>query len=303
MLKCPQCGNDIKKELYCPKCKTPIEDNISEKISGYLFFMANSYYLARQYKDAEHYAEKLVKTVPKNPQAWLLKGNIQAYSSPGDDLSYGKSIKAWSNAINSAKDGNEIMEIKKNIANEMFNGFAYSSYLRAVEFSRNPSKANNIALQNCKKYFSVCDLLNYKIGVDLSEDVLSDFLANQMIGAAVHGSEYADEAFGTTPEERTPEKFTTWLMATESCTEMLINAADFATKPTTAEDCYKRAISFQRKMMEAKAYKPADKPKAKPIQIGLESRIIADKNKIINSYVKMQMKKVKELQKRQKAKK
>ena len=303
MGNCPQCDNKIKDELYCPKCKAPIEENISKKISGYLFYMANNFYLTRAYKEAEVYAEKLVKNAPKNSQAWLLKGNIQAYSSPGDDLSYGKSIKAWTNAISFAKDGGEISQIKETISSEMFNGFAYSSYIKAVEFSRNPNRINAISLENCKKYLSLCDLLDYKVGVDLSEDKLSDFLANQMIGAAVRGSEQANQKYGKTPEEQTPEKYMTWLASTDTCIEMLEKASELATKTSTVEACYSRASALQQKMIESKSYKLSDKPKTPPTPIGLRDDVVREKKKKISSYEKMKAKQIKELQKKKKSKK
>lgn len=301
MATCPKCGKQIEDEAYCPKCGEPIEEIISQKIAGYLFQMANYYYLSKEYKDAEPYAEKLIKNDPNNSQAWMLKGNIQAYTSPGDDLSYGKSIKAWKTAISLAKNESDDFLIKKKISEEMLNGFSYSIYTNASVFSREPNNVNLRALETCKKYISVCDLLKYQVGVDLSEDDLSEFLANQMKDAALNASEAANSEFGKTNAERTNDKFQKWIETTNICIEALENAAEIATKPATVQTCYQKATILQQKMIESKSYKEDGKGKGGSIiDTVLANSVVKEKKKAIESYVKLQSQRIKELQKKKK---
>lgn len=297
MGNCEKCGSRYTDELYCKKCGAPIEENISNKINRYLFQMASNNYSVKNFKLSEEYVNKLLKNDPHLAGALILKGNIFAWTSPGDDLSYGKSIKCWIDGLKYLPEETK-PAFQQNISTELKGGFCHSVDEKACIFSRDPSIINGRTLVNCRKYIDVVFPLKQRIGIEVSEEELSEFMAKRFLDSCNEAVDNIDIYFGKEPEEKCTNKYIQWKTYMDSCISVLEKAAELAEETATVTLIYDTLIKYQNKVIAAKSYKEKENGKGYIVDVALDRKQIDDRRGKINFYTVQKAKKIKEIQKK-----
>lgn len=277
-LKCPNCGATLENfdksinKGICPFCDSVVTDvpvkqeqavkskgNVSSnnyenhKIISYLT-LAEIALTAKNYSEAEKYANMTIELEHDNAKGWFIKGKAAGWQSNNHNNRINESVLSFSNAIKYANENDT--EFKNKIVDE------FKSLVKAIVnlytrmFSDLPDYSRRELVKlNIGNIYTSFKTFAEKSGLSVDVEDISQYIAKKINSTTVQAYNNISKAFGKDNSKKTIEAWKNYVKRSDNCIELLEFAIKFSENdPDTDFQIYKNLILIQEEVIYSKAY-------------------------------------------------
>lgn len=193
------------------------------QIDNYLD-MAKSALEGSNNEEAENYANKIIEMDPKNWKAWSIKGTAAGWQTTGRNNRYGESVVAWIKALNFVpREERSDLRIEVLVSAQQIGAAIVQMHGNHFVDYRSEDNKDDVlnAAQNVKEQLAN---LKEQTGEDFYTNDFSTRLGRIINGAAVGGSNNADEEFGPENRNRGKYEWDRYFQSSDRCLTLLDRA-------------------------------------------------------------------------------
>lgn len=197
------------------------------QIDNYLS-MAKSALEGSNNEEAENYANKIIEIDPLNWQAWSIKGTAAGWQTTGRNNRYGEGVVAWIKALTYVpEEERSRLRITVTVAAQEIG--AAIVQMHGNHFVDYRSEDNKDDVLNAAKYVKdQLKILKEQTEVEVFTDDFSTRLGRILNGAAVGGSNNADEEFGPEDINRGKYEWERYTQSSDRCLKLLEQAFELS---------------------------------------------------------------------------
>ena len=226
----------------------------SAAIANYLK-MAQSAIEARNNKEAEEYANKIIELDPQHCEAWAIKGEAAGWQSTCANPRITDAVTAWLNAISYASD-EERSSLRETIANKFTALMLAMINLRCKNFATIQSTENKNEVEdeidNC---LDLMDRLMTVGGVSFNRGFTYNEIADSLNGAAVSGFEDAKKDFGPEHHQMSKWQWDNFTSSCDNCLELLSPALGYVRDVSLARQICDNLITIAETARDSCSWK------------------------------------------------
>ena len=193
------------------------------QIDNYLG-MAKSALEGSNNEEAENYANKIIEMDPQNWQAWSIKGTAAGWQTTGRNNRYGESVVAWIKALTYVpEEERSDLRIELMVSAQQIGAAIVQMHgNHFVDYRSEDNKLDVLnSAQNVKEQLQ---MLKEQTGEEFYTNDFSTRLGRIINGAAVGGSNNADEEFGPEDLNRGKYEWDRYTQSSDRCLTLLDRA-------------------------------------------------------------------------------
>ncbi len=258
----------------------------ADQIGNYIK-MANNAYNAKNFREAEEYANKVIEIDSDNSEAWLIKGKACGWQSTRGNIRITESIAAWTNAIKYVSPEDKSTTVIS-ITNELSNLALASVAVHCDSFIRFRTQENWIdIIKAISELLSQIQNMFTMAKVDYNQFIFRDAFAARLAGAAVEAGIDIEKNFGPALAEKTKYAWDHYTAQTNLCIQLLDRAYQLCTDYDLHFTICKNYIYFSEKLRDSCSFKYKIGDSVEPSRYVIDYQFNDDFKRNINAVIQM----------------